>query len=53
MPEKKICPILPPDHNKKPQECLADRCGWWDGMEGRCAIAVISFFLRMGIRVKK
>ncbi|MEK6589817.1 MAG: hypothetical protein AABZ11_03985 [Nitrospinota bacterium] len=53
MTEKKICPVLPPDHNKKLQECIMSRCGWWDGMEGRCAIAVISFFLRMGVKVKK
>jgi hypothetical protein len=53
MPEKKICPILPPDAHHKPQECVIDRCAWWDGMENKCAVAVISFFLRMGIRVKK
>ena len=47
MNEKKICPLLFACTADIPPECKGDLCAWYvppryTGMEGRCAVKVIS-----------
>lgn len=42
MAKEKICPM------PQMQDCMKEKCAWWDDITGLCAILVIARFGSMG-----